>query len=310
MPVVLGLASSHAPSMFAPPDSWPQIHKGLTRGLPQPPKFADETPEVIAQHAGRVSQGFATLAKAIQDENIDLVVLVGDDQTEVFNGACIPAIGIYIGEGVSGTTSLSWIGQKPEDNHIFLKGAPDIAKKLVKFLVGKDFDPTWSDKLHPLGKPAAGIGHAFSRIARAMNIGDTEMPIIPVFLNGYHPPLPSGARCYALGRAIRAFFEKRPERVAIYGSGGMSHCPVGPRAGWVDEPLDRWVIERIESGEGDQLQNLFLVDSDTLRSGTGELRSWITVQGAFDGVAGEVIDYIPSVHAVTGLGFALWKRER
>jgi protocatechuate 4,5-dioxygenase beta chain len=112
-----------------------------------------------------------------------------------------------------------------------------------------------------------------------------------------------------LGRAIERFFAKRSERVAIYASGGLSHCPVGPRAGWVDEPLDRWVLNRIETGNGEELSNLFLFDSDTLRSGTGEIRSWITVAGAFHGLAGKVVDYIPSVHAVTGLGFAMWKAE-
>jgi protocatechuate 4,5-dioxygenase beta chain len=88
----------------------------------------------------------------------------------------------------------------------------------------------------------------------------------------------------------------------------MSHCPVGPRAGWVDEPLDRWVLEQIETGRGEQLQNLFTFDSDTMRSGTGELRSWITVAGAFEGKRGEVLDYMPAIHAVTGLGFAAWTR--
>ena len=310
MPIVLGLASSHAPSMFTPPELWPQVHKGLTRQVPQPPRFAEETPEVVAQHAGRVNAAFKVLRETIEAAKIDLVVLVGDDQGEVFNSACIPAIGLYIGEGVTGTTSISWIGQKPEDNHIRLKGAPAAAKGLLEYLVRENFDPIYVEKLQPLGKPAAGIGHAFSRIARAVGIGDTEMPIIPVFLNGYHPPLPSGGRCYALGQAIAKFFANRPERVAIYGSGGLSHCPVGPRAGWVDEPLDRWVLARIEAGEGDRLRSLFEFDSDTLRSGTGEIRSWITVAGAFDGVAGQVVDYIPSCHAVTGLGFAVWPKDR
>jgi len=57
---------------------------------------------------------------------------------------------------------------------------------------------------------------------------------------------------------------------------------------------------------GRRLQELFTFDSDTLRSGTGEIRSWITVAGAFDGVRATVIDYIPARHAVTGLGFAYW----
>ena len=93
----------------------------------------------------------------------------------------------------------------------------------------------------------------------------------------------------------------------MLGSGGLSHCPMGPRAGWVDEPLDRWVLERLAQGEGARLQELFTFDSDTLRSGTGEIRSWITVAGAFAG-ARDVVDYLPARHAVTGLGFAYWRR--
>ena len=95
----------------------------------------------------------------------------------------------------------------------------------------------------------------------------------------------------------------------MLGSGGLSHDPLGPRAGWVDEPLDRWVLERLASGEGARLKDLFTFDSDTLRSGTGEIRSWIAVAGAFDGTKATIVDYIPARHAVTGLGFAYWTPE-
>jgi protocatechuate 4,5-dioxygenase beta chain len=77
----------------------------------------------------------------------------------------------------------------------------------------------------------------------------------------------------------------------------------------VDEPLDRWVLERLASGEGARLKDLFTFDSDTLRSGTGEIRSWIAVAGAFDGTKATIVDYIPARHAVTGLGFAYWTPE-
>ena len=39
MPLVLGLGSSHAPSMFAPAEKWPDIHLALTRGVPPWPGF-------------------------------------------------------------------------------------------------------------------------------------------------------------------------------------------------------------------------------------------------------------------------------
>ena len=77
---------------------------------------------------------------------------------------------------------------------------------------------------------------------------DLEIPVVIVFLNAYSPPLPSARRCYELGLAIRELLDERTERVAIYGSGGLSHDPNGPRAGWIDEPFDRWVLDRIAWG--------------------------------------------------------------
>ena len=139
-------------------------------------------------------------------------------------------------------------------------------------------------------------------------VPDLNIPVIPVFLNAYYPPLPNGRRCWDLGVAIADIFEYCPERIAIYGSGGMSHDPGGPRAGWIDEPLDNWVFERIETCRGEELTHLFTFDSDTLRGGTGELRAWIATAGACQWPGGK-IDYFPSHHAKTGIGFCHWPAQ-
>ena len=309
MPVVLGLAASHAPSMFCPPEAWPEVHQKLTRGVPQPPQLADETTEVLEQYVARVNQGFGALRERLEAAQPDLLVIVGDDQTEVFSNACVPAIAVYVGEAAEGTTSISWIGQKPEDNRVTLTGHPRLARTVVEGLMVRGFDPAYSEQLVPLGRPANGLGHAFTRLGRVLGTAEAGLPTVIIFLNAYHPPLPSAARCYELGRALRQVFADRPERVVLLGSGGLSHCPLGPRAGWVDELLDRWVLERLAAGEGARLHELFTFDSDTLRSGTGEIRSWITVAGAFDGTPATIVDYIPARHAVTGLGFAHWSPD-
>jgi hypothetical protein len=306
VPLVLGLASSHAPSMFVGAEHWPQVHKGLAGNVPQPPEFAKETPAVLEDYVRRVRKGFDTLREQAAKARLDALIVVGDDQMEVFSKAFIPALAVFIGESASGSTSISWIGEKREDNHITLKGHPELSRVLLEGLMGRGFDPAYIEKLTPLARPQSGLGHAFTRIGKVLGMDASGLPMIILFVNAYHPPLPSAARCYALGKAIRDIFADRPERIAIYASGGLSHCPLGPRAGWVDEPLDRWVLERIERGEGTKLQDLFTFDSDTLQSGTGEIRSWIAAAGAFDGAKGTVVDYIPARHAVTGLGFAYW----
>jgi hypothetical protein len=307
MSVVLGLASSHAPSMFCPPEQWPAVHRALALDVPQPPELLRETPEVIDGYVKRIHAAFRTLRAELEAARPDALIIVGDDQDEVFSKATIPPFAMFLGDEAEGTTSISWVGQGPEENRIRIRCAAEIARIACNGLIERNFDIAYAEELRPLARPERGLGHAFTRIARVMGLPESGIPAVILFLNGYHPPLPSGVRCYALGKALRDVFADRPERIAIYGSGGLSHWPRGPRAGWVDEPLDRWVLDRIESGRGAELQHLFTFDSDTLRGGTGEIRGWITVAGACEGRRAKVVDYIPSRTAVTGLGFALWK---
>src|SRR5262249_49908160 len=58
-----------------------------------------------------------------------------------------------------------------------------------------------------------------------------NLPIVPVFINCFVPPLPSARRCYALGQAIRAAVESFPGslRVAAMGSGNFSLEIGGPK---------------------------------------------------------------------------------
>jgi len=292
--------------MFSPAEHWPKIHRGLARDVPQPPELALETPEVIEGYVKRIRAGFSALRGRLEAARPDALIIIGDDQDEVFSRALIPAFATLLSDEVKGTASISWLGEKPQENRILLRCHSGLARVALEGLMDRGFDLGYIEKFTPLARPERGLGHAFTRIGKMMGLAENGIPVIILFINAYHPPLPSAARCYALGKALRDVFAKRPERVAIYGSGGLSHCPIGPRAGWVDEPLDRWVLDRIERGEGAALQHLFTFDSDTLRSGTGEIRSWVTVAGAFDGINGNIVDYIPSRMAITGLGFAHW----
>jgi protocatechuate 4,5-dioxygenase beta chain len=306
MPLGLGLASSHAPSMFAPVQDWPRIYAILAGDVPAPPELAQETPEVLSGYVDRIDHGFGVLREQLLAYKPDALIIVGDDQNEVFGPAFNASLAIYLGEGVSGAVNIGFLGQPIDRDHVQLRCEPRIAEVLLASLVDQGFDPAWMRELKPISRPAAGIGHAFSRTARALGAVDAEIPVIPLFLNAYHEPLPPARRCLDLGRAIRQAFAGRPERIALYASGGLSHDPRGPRSGWVDEPLDRWVLGRLAAGHADDFATMFRFDSDTLRSGTGEIRAWIVAAAAFDGQPATVVDYIAARHAVTGLGFAYW----
>jgi protocatechuate 4,5-dioxygenase beta chain len=173
--------------------------------------------------------------------------------------------------------------------------------------VERGFDPSNLGKMQPLGNASQGMSHMLIHPHPRL-VPELDIPVVPIFLNENFPPLPTGQRCWELGLALRDILMDGPERIVLYASGGLSHDPRGPRAGWIDEPLDNWVLERIKRNESKKLVNLFTFDSDTLRGGTGEIRAWIAVAAGMQRAA-TVLDYFPSHHAKCGLAFAYWPEK-
>jgi Catalytic LigB subunit of aromatic ring-opening dioxygenase len=306
MPIGLGLASSHAPNMFAPPEKWEIRYNERTRGKPQPLQAQQETVQVIKSYVERITAAFKNLERRLADYRPDALIMVGDDQGEIFDRlAGMPTIGLFLGEEAAGSLGLEHLGESAPKEMVRLRGHPELAEFIAEGLIERNFDLTCVRELRPMGRTGRGLGHAFTRTAPKL-MPDLKIPIVIVFLNCYYPPLPTARRCYDLGRALRELLDERPERIAIYGSGGLSHDPIGPRAGWIDEPLDRFLLQALAAGKPERLLGLYTFDSDTVRSGTGEIRNWITVAGACHDRRATVIDYIPAYHAVTGLGFAAW----
>lgn len=307
--IVLGIGVSHAPGMLLPAEMWPEMYQRMTRGVGQPAAAQSETEQANATLKARIDDALATLRHKLAEVEPDLVIIVGDDQDEVFGRPFNPTLAVFCGESVEGDTMPRMAEQPGLNFSLTLKGAPgDFGHDLAAGLVKRGFDPAVMLDLHPLGR-STGIGHAFTRPAHFLGLADADIPVLPVFLNCYHPPLPTAARCLELGAAIAEIVATRPERVAIVASGGLSHDPGGPRSGWIDFPLDRWVLDCIAEGRGAELSKLFGFDSDTFHGGTGEIRSWITVAGAFGDQCGHIVDYVPLHQTVTGLGFAYWEPE-
>lgn len=306
----LGLASSHAPVMFRPIERWPIVYKALTGNVPQPPSAAAETPEVMAQYAARNDAAFAALKAQLDRYRPDAILVVGDDQGSIFPASLVPQFFLYTGDSIGGGTRLSFYGEDPAEGQISLRCHRPLAEHLAQRLTGLGFDVTRGSEVLP---PPEGLlkelgPHAVTHPMQKLMPG-FDIPVVPFFVNAYFPPCPSGHRCYALGRAIAQALADRPERIAIYASGGLSHDPLGPRAGWIDTTLDHWVLERLARGEGAALQTLFDAESDNLSGGTGEIRQWIVAAGACEalGARATVVEYMPVHHGVTGLGYAYWE---
>jgi hypothetical protein len=115
------------------------------------------------------------------------------------------------------------------------------------------------------------------------------IPVVPFFISGHVPPLPSAQRCYALGQAVGRAIESWPEnkRVVVMGSGSFSLEVGGPRmaAGRADGvPDPEWCARVIKLMEGQQIDTLIKESTQhrMLKAGNvgGELLNWIAMLGA------------------------------
>ena len=122
-------------------------------------------------------------------------------------------------------------------------------------------------------------------------------PIIPIHINSNIPPVISTKRAYDLGRAIRKVVERDLEtekRVAIIGTGGLSHYPGTPMYGKVDVDFDTNLLKLIEEGRGEGI--LDFTDDKLQLSGNLEIRTWMTPMGASLSGKGNVMLQVPTFH--------------
>ncbi|MBS0580513.1 MAG: extradiol ring-cleavage dioxygenase [Proteobacteria bacterium] len=120
-----------------------------------------------------------------------------------------------------------------------------------------------------------------------------ELPIVPVNINCQGPPLAPLHRAWALGEALRRAADKVPQRLALIGTGGISHWPATPDSGKINEAWDRQFLERWSRNDRQAL--LSYSDRETYRdAGQGgfEIRTFIAVAAAARG-SGHVQHYAP-----------------
>ena len=305
----LGLASSHAPGMWRAPEEWPKIVDRMSpeaRGhMPHSAKVEIDTLEIRQEHYRRIHAAFSVLRKQFEAYRPDALIMIGDDQGDMFDAANNPTFSIYTGEDpIWGRDVRDWQVPPEQRRKIEFKNHVDLSRHLLKGLIKRGFDMANIATFEPRGAPLRGVSHAVVNLAPEVD-PDRTIPIVCIFLNEYYPPLPSAERCAQLGEAIADTLADRPERVAIYASGGLSHFPGEYNMGWIDKPLDHWILERLERNDVDALKHLFTFDSDNLRSGTGEVRAWISVAAAMRRPA-KIVEYVAAHCTLTGCGFAYW----
>jgi Catalytic LigB subunit of aromatic ring-opening dioxygenase len=266
------------------------------------------TPAAIAQRYAETQAAMDQLRDRVTAARLDALVIVGDDQHELFHDDHMPSIGIYYGDTIANAAKPAvpeqdWYkraqSRRLEPGHAVdypCHGA--LALHLIHGLVEHGFDIAAVRYL----REGQAEGHAYSFV-HYRYLHEHVVPIVPIFLNTYHPPnQPLPRRCVAFGRALGALIAAFPEdmRVGLMASGGLSHF-------LVEEELDRGVLEAIKRKDLDHLVRL---DPRRLQAGSSEIRSWVTVAAAATYLDLDWQAYIPGYRTLalsgTGLGFAAW----
>jgi hypothetical protein len=331
--IVLGMGTSHGPLLSTPPEEWSQraeadrrnphlsyrgrnynfeqllearAHEGFEREITLEKRQARHA---ACQHA------VGTLAETLRRVRPDAVVIVGDDQEELFLDDNMPAFSVYWGETMEhapipptaqrppGLSVADWGHYPPQARTV--PGAPRLGRHLVESLIRAEFDVAHSRRLPPGSYGTHGISHAYGFVYRRL-MNDDVIPNVPVFINTFYPPnQPSVRRCYdfgrALGRAIQAW--DGDETVAVIASGGLTHFVI-------EEDLDQQVLAALQSQDEAQIVSLPV---DQMESGTSEIRNWIAVAGtmAETDLRMQLVDYVPCYRSPAGTGnamaFAEWR---
>ena len=199
------------------------------------PQLFTRPPEEDPRQLDAGINAMRRLGRVLDETRPDVLVIFASDHMETFFLKTVPTFAVMASDRA--TAAFAGKVWNPPIHQQF-------AEALLEQLVRHDFDMAFSQD--------ADLGHSFAAIFEWI-LEDRAIPVVPVFVNTYLPPLPSPRRCAALGRAIAGIVASRPERVAVLGSGGMSHYPGTSRYYQPAYDFDRWCIyelARISHSEG------------------------------------------------------------
>jgi hypothetical protein len=325
--IVLGLAASHTPQLSSGVNMW-EDHGERDRSLKllgkegewvsfddlvarTSPDIAEELlPEVWEAKYQRVQAAIEEVKSLLAEARPDVVVVIGDDQMELFRAQGIPTFALFTGEELwdeprsgeeyevlrPGQRAAQWAIHGDRRNVNRTDGK--LGFHLLSVLAEDGFDVTQFSE-----QPPHSLGHAFTFPRYRLGL-DPGIPIVPVFINTYvGPNVPSASRAFALGESLRRGLDSwQPDvRVAVVTSGGLTHFVI-------DESLDQQVLDGLVAGDRDSFGDL---PRNKLRSGNSEILNWVTAAGMLQDRQATVLDYVPGYRSLagtgTGMAFAFWK---
>jgi hypothetical protein len=323
MAEILGLGCSHGPIILTPPEAWAKGRERVFARVPdyQPPA---QLLEELGQDNGlsqdiedqkRVVESFKALHDRLHEWGPDVLMIIGDDQTENFKEDNLPPFCLYTGAEVDGypfqrpAARVNLWGASPETRFTF-PCAKGFARDMRNFLIRGGFDLASSSSLKGW---EWGLAHA---IINPLVFLDPEgkFPLLPLFVNCYgeeagpdYPPRPTPQRCYQLGQAIRRFLDTRTERIAVVASSSWSHSFLAHKfqCRAIDIEADRQYLDWVRRGEGSRLAKV--TPEELQESGDHEILNWIIALGIIGDRPAEIVDVLETHTQLAYRVAAVWE---
>ena len=220
-------------------------------------------------------KGYEFSKQWMKDHTPDVIFLVYNDHATAFSLDMIPTFAI--GTAAQYTPADEGWGPRPVP---VVQGHPALAAHIAQSVIQQDFDLTIVNKMD--------VDHGLT-VPLSLMCGQPPAwpcPVIPFAVNVVQYPVPSGQRCFNLGKAIANAVKSFDEdlNVQIWGTGGMSHQLQGPRAGLINKDFDNAFLDKLIA---DPAAAAAIPHIDFVREAGSEgieLVMWLIARGAMSDV--------------------------
>ena len=272
--VVVGIAASHAPNLAVP-------------------SLVGKMDEKQRQ---QILAGFGAARQLLEQARPDAIVIFSTDHFDRCFYDNLPPFLVAVGETAEGPVN-EWLK--------IPKVKLTVMGELGRFLVSEGLE----NGVDFASSADLGLDHA-EVVPLSFLTPRWDVPIVPIVVNAFAPPMPSLKRCRQVGAFVRDVVERWParKRVAVVGTGGLSHWVGPPETGRVNAEFDRWFMDRLVAGKGDEVVARYpKTDALEKEAGNGghEIRDWLAVAAAMPAdLRARVLAYEPMPGC--GIGVMAW----
>jgi hypothetical protein len=321
---ILGLGITHYPSLGRPDERMSYTLKyalddpGLPPGLRDPQAWPaamrtewgdDEGRAGAGRHRAALREGLARVRAELDEFDPDVVLIIGDDQYELFRETVVPPFCVLawgdqdVRPHAHAEIANIW-GEAP-DWTIPIRGLPAAGKFLARRLLEQDFDSAYSyergaDQPFPhsivnsvlyldyerRGFPYPVVGLTINCYGRQLFPRKGFMSRLGAFDHEQldDPPSPRPQRCLALGAALARTILDSPWRVALVASSSWSHSFLHEEGYHLHPAMDsdREYFAGLQSGDYSPWHATELADLE--RRGQQEMLNWFCLVGAMEAI--------------------------